>query len=125
MSRRRIGQESFGFGNRRGTRGWPHDDLAELIDWAPVDRAFSDISNAVKGEPAWPPLALFKAMLLSVWYDLSDVKLSAALDDRSSFWRFCGFASSEPMAERTAFVRFRKALVERGLDKVLFDAVTT
>jgi len=22
---------------------------------------------AAKGEPAWPPLALFKAMLLSIW----------------------------------------------------------
>lgn len=64
-------------------------------------------------------------MLLSIWYDLSDVKLSEALDDRSSFRRFCGFSSSEPTPERTAFVRFRKALVERELDKVLFDAITT
>lgn len=52
MSRRRIGQERFGFGDRRGTRGSSLDDLAELIDWAPVERALSDISNAAKGEPA-------------------------------------------------------------------------
>lgn len=58
-----------------------------------------------------PPLALFKAMLLAVWYDLSDVKLAEALDDYSSFRRFCGFSSSEPTPERTAFVRLRKALV--------------
>ncbi len=38
-----------------------------------------------KGEPAWPPLAMFKALLLSIWYDLSDVKLAEALDDRASF----------------------------------------
>lgn len=83
-----------------------------------------DIYAAAKGEPAWPPLALFKAMLLAVWYDLSDVKLAEALADRSSFRRFCGFSASESTPERTAFVRFRKALVERGLDEVLFDAIT-
>jgi len=33
-----------------------------------------------KGEPAWPPLALFKAMLVSVWYDLSDVKLDGSIN---------------------------------------------
>jgi IS5 family transposase len=50
------------------------------------------------------------------------VKLAEALDDRASFRRFCGFSSPEPTPERTAFVRFRKALVQRGLDKVLVDA---
>nr|WP_245270047.1 transposase [Nitrobacter hamburgensis] len=30
-------------------------------------------------------------MLLAVWYDLSDVKLAGALDDRASFRRFCGW----------------------------------
>ncbi|MGQ2957058.1 MULTISPECIES: transposase [Alphaproteobacteria] len=34
---------------------------------------------------------MFRALLLSIWYDLSDVKLAEALDDRSSFRRFCGF----------------------------------
>jgi IS5 family transposase len=82
------------------------------------------ISSAAKGEPAWPPLSLFRAMLLSVWYDLSDVKLAEALDDRASFRRFCGFSVSEPTPERTAFVRFRKVLVALGLDKVLFEQIT-
>ena len=67
---------------------------------------------------------MVKALLLAVWYDLSDVKLAEALDDRASFRRFCGFSSNEPTPERTAFVRFRKALVERGLDRKLFEAVT-
>ena len=79
---------------------------------------------AAKGEPAWPPLALFQALLVAVWYDLSDVKLAEALDDRASFRRFCGFAAYEPVPERTSFVRFRKALLARGLDTVLFDEVT-
>ena len=123
MSRRRIGQERFGFAGNRGKQS-SLDELTKLIDWMPIDRSLEIISCAAKGEPAWPPLSLFKAMLLSIWYDLSDVKLAEALDDRASFRRFCGFSMSEPTPERTAFVRFRKALVAHGLDKILFDTIT-
>ena len=124
MSRRQIGQESFGFSecNRQHSC---LDDLARLIDWAAVDERLACVSCAAKGEPAWPPLALFKALMLAVWYDLSDVKLAEALDDRGSFRRFCGFSRLDQTPERTAFVRFRKALSARGLDQDLFDNVTS
>jgi IS5 family transposase len=69
-------------------------------------------------------VGLFKGLLIAVWYDLSDVKLAEALDDRASFRRFCGFSAYEPTPERTAFVRFRRQLVARELDKSLFDEVT-
>jgi IS5 family transposase len=67
---------------------------------------------------------MFKAMLLAVWHDLSDVKLAEALEDRASFRRFCGFSSSEPTPERTAFVRYRRQVIAHGLDRVLFERVT-
>jgi IS5 family transposase len=124
MGRRRIGQETFGFVAEHNERRSCLDDLAALIDWAPVEHHLAVISCAAKGEPAWPPLALFRAMLVAVWYDLSDVKLAEALDDRASFRRFCGFSASEPTPERTAFVRFRKALIAHGLDKSLFEEIT-
>ena len=124
MSRRKIGQEELMFKARGATSQSSLDELARLIDWAPLARELDGIHSASKGEPAWPPLASFKALLIAVWYDLSDVKLAEALDDRASFRRFCGFSSSDLTPERTAFVRFRKELVARGLDKTLFDAVT-
>lgn len=123
MARRRIGQESFGFMGRAGGGNAALEELAGAVDWAPIERLLGDIYAAAKGEPAWPPLALMKALLLGVWHDLSDVKLAEALDDRRSFRRFCGFSESEAVPERTAFVRFRAELVRRGLDKRLFRAV--
>jgi transposase, IS5 family len=124
MGRRQIGQERFGFVAERCRRHSCLDDLVTLIDWAPVECHLSVIACAAKGELAWPPLALFKAMLIAIWYDLSDVKLAEALDDRASFRRFCGFSASEPTPERTAFVRFRKTLMAYGLDKSLFEEIT-
>lgn len=124
MGRRRIGQETFSFSAAGYRPRSSLDELSKLIDWTAIERHVSLISCAAKGEPAWPPLALFKATLLAVWYDLSDVKLAEALDDRASFRRFCGVSALEPTPERTAFVRFRKALVDHKLDKPLFEAIT-
>jgi IS5 family transposase len=124
MARRRIGQETFGFKGDRGGRGSSLDSLHALIAWCAVECQLTGLYSATKGEPAWPPLALFKALLIAVWHDLSDVRLAEALDDRASFRRFCGFSAHESTPERTAFVRFRKELVARGLDRMLFEEVT-
>lgn len=123
MARRRIGQERLGFGCERANPASSLDEMAKLIDWTDVARGLGDIYTAAKGEPGWPPVALFRALLLATWYDLSDVKLAEALADRASFRRFCGFSATEPTPERTAFVRFRSELVRRSLDRLLFETV--
>lgn len=124
MAQRPIGQEQFGFaGCERATSSL--DALASLIDWSQIAALLDPLYPATKGEPAWPPLAMFRALLLSIWYDLSDVKLAEALDDRASFRRFCGFSANEATPERTAFVRFRRLLVAHQLDRTLFEVVTT
>ncbi len=122
MARRKIGQERFLFLD--GAKQTELDKLDALVYWSEIDGSMADISCSSKGEEGWPPLCLFKAVLLARWYDLSDVKLAEALDDRASFRRFCGFARHEPTPERTAFVRFRKALAERSLGECLFDIIT-
>src|ERR671912_2098882 len=124
MSRRRIGQERLALGDLAPRGGTALDEVAALLDWAEPERLLLGIPASAKGEPGWPPLALFRALLLATWHNLSDVRLAGALDDRASFRRFCGFAAHEPTPERTAFVRFRAELMRRGLDRALFGAVT-
>jgi IS5 family transposase len=124
VAHRSIGQERFGFAGR-AVASSSLDELSKLIDWVAVAAVLDPLYSGAKGEPAWPPLAMFKALLLSIWYDLSDVKLAEALDDRASFRRFCGFSANEATPERTAFVRYRRLLVAHKLDRSLFDTVTT
>ncbi|MGH6853420.1 MAG: transposase, partial [Methylocella sp.] len=62
-----------------------------------------------RGRKAWPRLAMFKALLLATWHDLSGAALAealsfAALSGRASFRRFRGFARDEATPERTGFV---------------------
>jgi len=123
VARRSIGQEQFGFAGRERAAS-SLDALISLIDWSEVAMVLDPLYPASKGEPAWPPLAMFRALLLSIWYDLSDVKLAEAVDDRASFRRFCGFSANEATPERTAFVRFRRLLVAHKLDRALFETVT-
>ena len=117
------GQEQFGFAGRERVAS-SLGALVSLIDWNQVAELLDPLYPATKSEPAWPPLAMFRALLLSIWYDLSDVKLAEALDDRASFRRFCGFSANEATPERTALVRFRKLLVAHKLDRALFETVT-
>lgn len=123
MAHRSIGQERLGFAVSSGSIS-SLDDLSRLIDWDRIAGILGQVHASAKGEPAWPPLAMFKALLLSVWHDLSDVRLAEALDDRASFRTFCGFSRTEATPERTAFVRFRRALIAHNLDRLLFTAVT-
>ena len=51
------------------------DELNELIDWAEVESYLAEIHAKPQGEKAWPPLLMFKALLLQSWYNLSDPQL--------------------------------------------------
>jgi transposase, IS5 family len=121
MAQRRIGQGSLadallpaGAGsNRRLER------IAGLIDWAPMERLLAPL-RAPTGRPGYPPLALFRALLLAQWYQLSDPGLEEALADRLSFRRFCGFGLDDGTPDETTLCRFRAALAERGLAEALF-----
>jgi transposase len=121
MGQRRIGQASLaeallpaGAGsNRRLER------IAGLIDWAPMERLLAPLRAPI-GRPGYPPLALFRALLLAQWYQLSDPGLEEALADRLSFRRFCGFGLDDGTPDETTLCRFRGALAERGLAEVLF-----
>src|SRR5919198_1651626 len=123
MAQRRISQETFQFG-AKPERKTSLDELHALIDWAIAGEPLTILYKSPKGEKAWPPLAMFKAFLLATWYNLSDVALAEAVSDRASFRRFCGFARDEATPERTAFVRFRRLLTARGLNRSLFAAIT-
>ena len=118
-------EESFGFAQGERGRNARLEALVAAIDLVPVraaDRWHQRLRRRASRD--WPACWRSSRRCCSAFsYDLSDVGLAEALDDRASFRRFCGFASTEAVPERTAFVRFRRQLVARGLDAQLFRAV--
>ena len=100
------------------------EKIAALLDWERIGGLLEAHLTAETGRRPYPPLAMFKAMLLAQWYNLSDPGLEEALLDRLSFRRFCGFALDEDTPDETTLCRFRARLTEKGLGDDLFEAVT-
>lgn len=99
------------------------DDLAQLdgtIDWQPFARLLAGVNAAAKGEPSYPPLMMFKVLLLQRWYRLSDPEMEAALWDRVSFMRFVGLSLSAQAPDHSTIWRFRQKLEQDGLAERLF-----
>ena len=126
MARRHYGQIGFADHFLRKRVSKREDKLERtlgLIDWRRLDRLLDPLSNSRRGAPGYPPLCLFKALLLAQWYDLSDPGLEDALADRLSFRKFTGIPLDEETPDETTFVRFRNLLREHGLAQQLFDEV--
>ena len=97
--------------------------IGRAFDWAAVERLVSEVYAARSGRPSWPPLAMVKVLLLQQWYGLSDPALEEALGDRLSFRRFVGLQLDEGSPDHSVISRFRKALRQKGLDRVLFEEI--
>lgn len=118
MARKRIGQLGWGDRAVAGRKGPRRDKLAEiaaLIDWGPFEAALSEIYASRRGEPSYPPLAMFKVLLLQRWYQLSDPAMEEALFDRLSFRRFAGLALEDDTPDHSTIFRFRAQVAARRL----------
>ena len=99
------------------------DELNELIDWSRVEQHLSDLHTKSRGEKAWPPLFMFKALLLQSWYNLSDPQLEKQLARDWLFRRFVEVDLSESVPDHSTFWRFRQTLEHSGLLKILLSEI--
>jgi transposase, IS5 family len=118
MGQRRIGQLGFldgALSERSRARRDALDAINKLIDWSSFELLLSVIPVAAKGEPSYPPLMMFKVLLLQRWYGLSDPAMEAALFDRVSFLRFAGLSIEDETPDHSTIWRFRERLSKDGL----------
>ena len=120
---RDIGQSSFadvfvsGGGNRRLER------ISSLLDWDRISALLEGVYASTTGRPSFPPLVLFKVLLLQGWYGLGDPAMEEALGDRLSFRRFAGLGLEDRVPDHSTISRFRTLLAKRGLAQALFEEV--
>lgn len=121
MSHRNLSQPSLADALVNGpSRGNAFlEDVAKLIDWSAFAVLFKDINGNALGAPGYPPIAMFKISLLQQWYGLSDPAAEEALADRLSFRRFCGFPLDQKTPDHMSIWRFRRRLVDLGLQDQL------
>ncbi|MEW5913446.1 MAG: transposase [Thermodesulfobacteriota bacterium] len=81
------------------------NDVERIVDWAPIEKLLKKKlrrNQDAVGNPAYPPLGMFKVLLLQRWYNLSDQGMDDALADK-------GYASAD---NRT---RLEKAGITDGI----------
>ena len=97
--------------------------IGELVDWGVLEGLAREVRPGVTGRPPYAPLGMLKALYLQAMYDLSDPGLEAALLDRVSFRRFCGWGLSDATPDETTLCRFRQAASEAGVLERAFGVV--
>jgi IS5 family transposase len=96
------------------------DRLHGLVRWYRFEKLLAPLRSDGAGRPAYPPLLMFKVLLLQSLYGLSDAETEEALGDRLSFRRFAGLALTDGVPDHSTLCRFRNLLIERGLLEKLF-----
>jgi len=102
------------------------DKMDQFIDWNHIGKLLKKKykkTMSADGRPAYPPLPMFKLLLLQRWYGLSDPGLEEALSDRISFIRFSGFSLASSLPDYSTICRFRNSLLELGLYEKLFEEI--
>lgn len=100
------------------------EKIDNLVDWSGIALKLDAIlARSGMGPSGYDPLVLFKSLILSNLYGLSDPMLEEMLYDRLSFRRFCGLSVSARIPDETTICRFRNAL--SGQADQLFDSVMT
>src|SRR5208283_2395279 len=77
------------------------------------------LHSSCEGAPAYPPLVMFKIVLLQQWYTLSDPAAEEAVRDRLSFRRFCAIPLDRETPDHASIWRFRQTIDKLGLAQAL------
>lgn len=118
MGHKDVGQMSWLDAAASRVRGKRRDKLSEisdLLDWSRFESVLGGIYRARRGEPPYPPLVMFKVLLLQRWYGLSDPEMEEALADRLSFRAFAGLSLDDATPDHSTIWRFREQVARRGL----------
>jgi IS5 family transposase len=125
MSRKNFAQSSLAdaFVKAYSKSGGFLEDILQTFEWAAFASLLANIHSETKGAPGYPPLMMFKIMLLQQWYNLSDPAAEEAVRDRLSFRRFCGVPLDQETPDHSSIWRFRQTIDKLGLAEKLLAEV--
>ena len=125
MSHRDVSQPSFidamvsGYGKVGGFL----DRIEQAFEWPAFEALLTPIHASARGALSWPPLVMFKIVLLQQWHTLSDPAAEEAVRDRLSFRRFCGLSLDTETPDHASIWRLRQTIDQLGLSGRLLTEV--
>ena len=101
------------------------DDVHNIIFWPGIEQTLSSLYSSVRGAPAYPPLMMFKILILQAWYNLSDEALEKQIARDLMFRRFIDLSLSESVPDHSSIWRFRQLLNTENLLEPLLEQINT
>jgi len=97
-------------------------NLNKSIDWNRVEDILMShyaVGLSDEGADAYPPLLLFKCLLLQKWFRIkSDPELENMINDRRSFKEFLQLPLNKPSPDHSTFSRFRNRPSKKAMDQI-------
>jgi len=97
-------------------------DITDTIDRDKIEALLMhncQVGGSNEGADAYPPLILFKGLLLQKWFHIdSDPELESQINDRISFKKFLKLSFDNPSPDHSTFSRFRKRLSKDTMDQI-------
>ena len=98
------------------------EQLSSTVNWSRVESILLShytVGSSDEGARAYPPLMLFKCLLLQKWFRIqSDPELENQINDRLSFKTFLNLPFSQPAPDHSTFSRFRSRLPKAAMDAI-------
>ena len=98
------------------------EQMNKVIDWSRIENLlmkYYKVGTSNEGADAYPPLMLFKCLLLQKWFRIpSDPELESQINDRISFKKFLKLPFDMPSPDHSTFSRFRKRLSKKAMVKI-------
>lgn len=108
-------------------KGDPLVEINEVIPWEEFDEFFKEVwgkpDEERKSRAGRKPInwgMMFRLLILSSLYKLSDEQLEFQANDRLSFRRFLGLGLEDRVPDATTIWKYRQALVDAGKMEELF-----
>lgn len=98
------------------------ENIDKAINWLRVESILLNhypVGASSEGADAYPPLLLFKCLLLQKWFHInSDPELENQINDRLSFKKFLSIPFGKPAPDHSTFSRFRSRLSKKAMDQI-------
>ena len=99
------------------------DDVHNIINWSEIEKTLSNLYSSKRGAPSYPPLMMFKILILQAWYNLSDEALEKQIARDLMFRRFIDLSLSEAVPDHATIWRFRQLLNTEKLLEPLLEQI--
>ena len=98
------------------------EQMNKVIDWTRIEKIlkkYYKVGFSAEGADAYPPLMLFKCLLLQKWFRIpSDPELESQINDRISFKKFLNLPFDMPSPDHSTFSRFRSRLSKKSMIQI-------